>query len=225
MEVKGFFSASMLYCDQYYWVDSYKRTYAPEFNPLLGLDDYEKTAKKEMIKPPVYIRKPGRPRGKRIRAHDEPPPIGKKTRKCKRCGLSGHYEKTYAGGAVGSNPKVPKDRTCVDGDTYTTYESAPSKRNKKAAKVFHGSFAGQSTSVRVGSKTKSNSQSIVGESSKQAAARSEKGVKGKAITKAGYTQTNCLNQNFKKVGSVTNNVTFTVSDPKGKKKTKKYMKI
>ncbi|XP_026378373.1 uncharacterized protein LOC113272791 [Papaver somniferum] len=51
----------LMYCVQYYWVDSYKRTYTPEFNPLLGPEDYEKTAKKEMMKPPVNIRKTGRP--------------------------------------------------------------------------------------------------------------------------------------------------------------------
>ncbi|XP_026432481.1 uncharacterized protein LOC113329874 [Papaver somniferum] len=172
------------HCDKYYWVDIYKRTYASEFNPFLGPEDYEKTALKEMMKPPVNIRK-----------------------------------------AVGSNPKVPKARTCVDGDTFTSYESGPSKRNKKGAKVVHGSSAGQSTSVRGATKTKSNIQSCVGESYKQAVARSEKGVKGKATRKFGSSQTSCMNQNFKNIGSVSNNVTFTVSDPKSKKKTKKYMKI
>lgn len=60
------------YRDKYYWVDSYKKTYAPEFNSLLGPDDYEKTTNKEMIKPPANTRKAGRPRGKRIKAYDEP---------------------------------------------------------------------------------------------------------------------------------------------------------
>lgn len=54
------------YCDKYYWVDSYKRTYAPEFNPLLGPEDYEKTTLKEMMKPPVNIRKAGRPREREL---------------------------------------------------------------------------------------------------------------------------------------------------------------
>ncbi|XP_026419175.1 uncharacterized protein LOC113315075 [Papaver somniferum] len=157
------------YCDQCYWVDSYKRTYVPEFNPLLGPDDYEKTAKKEMIQPPVNIRKTGRLRGKKIRAYDEPESSGKKTRKYKRCKEPSHYEKTCAGGAVGSNPKV---RTCVDGDTYTAFKSGQSNRNKKAAKIVHGSSAGESTSVRGGKKT--NFQSCVGESSRQDAARSAK---------------------------------------------------
>lgn len=73
-------------------------------------------------------------------------PVERRPR-CKRRKQTGHYEKTCAGGVVGSNPKVPKDITFVDGDTYTTYESGPSKRNEKDAKLVHGSFAGQSIRV------------------------------------------------------------------------------
>lgn len=126
-------------------------------------------------------------------------PVERRPR-CKRRKQTGHYEKTCAGGVVGSNPKVPKDITFVDGDTYTTYESGPSKRNEKDAKLVHGSFAGQSISVKGGKNTKSNSQRCVGESSEQGAARfAKKGAKGKAQANVESSQKSCFNQNFKQL--------------------------
>ncbi|XP_026419534.1 uncharacterized protein LOC113315473 [Papaver somniferum] len=196
------------YCDPVYSVEYYKKTYAPEFEPLSAEIDWNILV--EFINPPVIIRKTGRPRKKRIPSYDEAGSV-KKMRKCKKCGVYGHYAITCAGGEVGKNPKGEKPRTCVDGSTSSTHVPEPPKRKYNRKKPVVSASAGASTTAKDGMKNQNNS-----ESSKQGAA---KGRKRKASSQPAFNQTN------QHVGSVNNKVTFTVADPKGKKKPKKYMKV
>ncbi|XP_026432460.1 uncharacterized protein LOC113329851 [Papaver somniferum] len=83
------------YCDPVYSVDYYRTTYALEFEPFSAEIDWNILV--ELINPPVIIRKTGRPWKKRIPYYDEAHHV-KKMRKCKKCGVSGHYQKTCAGG-------------------------------------------------------------------------------------------------------------------------------
>ncbi|XP_026446760.1 uncharacterized protein LOC113347333 [Papaver somniferum] len=197
-----------VYCDPVYSVEYYKKTYAPEFEPLSAEIDWNILV--EFINPPVIIRKTGSPRKKRIPSYDEAGSV-KKMRKCKKCGVYGHYAITCAGGEVGKNPKGEKPRTCVDGSTSSTYVPEPPKRKYNRKKPVVSASAGASTTAKDGMKNQNNS-----ESSKQGAA---KGRKRKASSQPAFNQTN------QHVGSVNNKVTFTVADPKGKKKPKKYMKV
>ncbi|XP_026399561.1 uncharacterized protein LOC113295435 [Papaver somniferum] len=179
------------YCDPVYSVKYYKKTYAPEIEPLSAEIDWIRALNilVEFINPPVIIRKTGRLRKKRIPSYDEAGSV-KKMRKCKKCGVYGHYAVTCGGGEVGKNPKGKKPRTCA------------------------------STTTKDGIKNNNSSKTCVGESSKQGDAKSGQGSKRKASSQPAF------NQNNKHVGSVNNKVTFTVADPKGKrKKPKKYMKI
>ncbi|XP_026399032.1 uncharacterized protein LOC113294873 [Papaver somniferum] len=121
------------YCSPYYTVDYYKMTYAPEVMPLEGLADWIEPEKPKIMKPPVNIRQPGRPRKEGMKSYDEPT-CEKKARSCSRCGNIGHYTTTCVGGPVGGNPKGFKPKTCVDGTKKTTVE-APPKRKYKAKAV------------------------------------------------------------------------------------------
>ncbi|XP_026440663.1 uncharacterized protein LOC113339638 [Papaver somniferum] len=174
------------YCDPVYSVEYYKKTYAPEFEPLSAEIDWNILA--EFINPHVIIRKTGRPRKKRIPSYDEAGSV-KKMRKCKKCGIYGHYAVTCGGGEY--------------------------NKKKPVASVS----AGASTTAKDGMKNNNSSKTCVAESSKQGAAKSGQRSKRKASSQPAFNQTN------KHVGSVNNKVTFTVADPKGKKKPKKYMKI
>ncbi|XP_026434324.1 uncharacterized protein LOC113331896 [Papaver somniferum] len=197
-------------------VEYYKKTYAPEFEPLSAEIDWNILV--EFINPPVIIRKTGRPRKKRIPSYDEDGSV-KKMRKCKKCGIYGQYAVTCGGGEVGKNPKGNKPRTCVDGSTSTPYVPKPSKIKYNRKKPVASASAGASTTAKDGMKNNNSSKTCVAESSKQGAAKSGQGSKRKASSQPAFNQTN------KHVGSVNNKVTFTVADPKGKKKPKKYMKI
>ncbi|XP_026415797.1 uncharacterized protein LOC113311162 [Papaver somniferum] len=202
-----------VYCDPVYSVEYYKKTYAPEFEPLSTEIDWNILV--EFINPPVIIRKTGRPRKKRIPSYDEAGSV-KKMRKCKKCGVYGHYAITCAGGEVGKNPKGEKPRTCVDGSTSSTYVPEPPKRKYNRKKQVVSASAGASSTAKDGMKNQNNSKACVGESSKQGVA---KGRKRKASSQPAFNQTN------QHIGYVNNKVTFTVADPKGKKKPKKYMKV
>ncbi|XP_026417243.1 uncharacterized protein LOC113312721 [Papaver somniferum] len=196
------------YYDPVYSVEYYKNTYAPEFEPLSAEIDWNILV--EFINPPVIIRKTGRPRKKRIPSYDEAGSV-KKMKKCKKCGVYGHYAITCAGGEVGKNPKGEKPRTCVDGSTSSTHVPEPPKRKYNRKKPVVSASTVASTTAKDGMKNQNNS-----ESSKQGAA---KGRKRKDSSQPAFNQTN------QHVGSVNNKVTFTVADPKGKKKPKKYMKV
>ncbi|XP_026428399.1 uncharacterized protein LOC113324294 [Papaver somniferum] len=89
------------YYDPVYSVEYYKKTYAPEFEPLSAEINWNILV--EFINPPVIIRKTGRPRKKRIPSYDEAGSV-KKMRKCKKCGVYGHYAVTCSDGEVGKNP-------------------------------------------------------------------------------------------------------------------------
>ncbi|XP_026417515.1 uncharacterized protein LOC113312998 [Papaver somniferum] len=197
-----------VYCNPVYSVEYYKKTYDLEFEPLSAEIDWNILV--EFINPPVIIRKTGSPRKKRIPSYDEAGSV-KKMRNCKKCGVYGHYAITCAGGEVGKNPKGEKPRTCVDGSTSSTHVPEPPKRKYNRKKPVVSDSAGASTTAKDGMKNQNNS-----ESSKQGAA---KGRKRKAYSQPAFNQTN------QHVGSVNNKVTFTVADPKGKKKPKKYMKV
>ncbi|XP_026451216.1 uncharacterized protein LOC113351450 [Papaver somniferum] len=200
------------YCDPVYSVEYYKKTYAPEFEPLSAEIDW-------FINPPVFIRKTGRPRKKRIPSYDEAGSV-KKMRKCKKCGVYGHYAVTCGGGEVRKNPKENKPITCVDGSTSSTYVPEPSKRKYNRKKPVVSASAGASTTAKDGMQNNNSSKTCVSESSKQGAAKSGQGSKRKASSQPAF------NQNNKLVGSVNTKVTFKVADPKGKKKKpKKYMQI
>ncbi|XP_026399786.1 uncharacterized protein LOC113295674 [Papaver somniferum] len=105
----------------------------------------------EFINPPVIIRKTGRPRKKRIPSYDEAGSV-KKMRKCKKCGVYGHYAITCAGGEVGKNQKGEKPRTCVDGSTSSTYVPEPPKRKYNRKKPVVSASAGASTTAKDGMK-------------------------------------------------------------------------
>ncbi|XP_026436564.1 uncharacterized protein LOC113334549 [Papaver somniferum] len=210
-------SSLQCYCDPVYSVEYYKKTYALEFEPLSA--EIDRNILVEFIDPPVIIRKTGRPRKKRIPFYDEAGSV-KKMRKCKKCGVYGHYAVTCGGGEVGKNPKENKPRTCVDGSTPSTYVPKPSKRKYNRKKPVVSASAGASITAKDGMKNNNSSKTCVSESSKQGAAKSVQGSKRKASSQPAF------NQNNKHVGSVNNKVTFTVANPKGKKKKpKKYMKI
>lgn len=81
------------------------------------------------------------------------------------------------------------------------------------------SSAGASSTAKGGMKINNSSKTCVGESSKQGAAKSGQGTKRYASSQPAFNQTN--NNGV----SVTNKVIFTVVDPKGKKKPKKYIKV
>ncbi|XP_026420145.1 uncharacterized protein LOC113316140 [Papaver somniferum] len=213
---KPIITLGQIYCDPVYSVEYYKNTYAPEFEPLS--DEIDWNILVEFINPHVIIIKTRRPRKKRIPSYDEAGSV-KKMRKCKKCGIYGHYAVTCGGAEVGKNPKGNKPRTCVDGSTSTPYVPEPSKRKYKRKKPVASASAGASTTAKDGMKNNNSSKTCVGESSKQGAAKSGQGSKRKASSQPAFNQTN------KHVGSVNNKVTFTVADPKGKKKPKNYMKI
>ncbi|XP_026436158.1 uncharacterized protein LOC113334022 [Papaver somniferum] len=133
------------YCDPVYSVEYYKKTYAPEFEPLSAEIDWNILV--EFINRPVIIRKTGRTRKKRIPSYDEAGSV-KKMRKCKKCGIYGHYAVTCGGGEVGKNTKGNKPRTCVDGSTSTPYVPEPSKRKYNRKKPVASASAGASTTVK-----------------------------------------------------------------------------
>ncbi|XP_026452014.1 uncharacterized protein LOC113352409 [Papaver somniferum] len=116
------------YCDPVYSVEYYKKTYAPEFEPLSAEIDWNILV--EFINPPVIIRKTGRPRKKRIPSYDEAGSV-KKMRKWKKCGVYGHYAITCAGGEVGKNPKGEKPRTCA---STTAKDGMKNQNNSESSK-------------------------------------------------------------------------------------------
>ncbi|KAI3920683.1 hypothetical protein MKW92_021044, partial [Papaver armeniacum] len=113
--------------------DAYKATYATQMQLLRGREDLEEP-QEPFFKPPIDMRKPGRPAKKRKLGHDEHV-SEKRQRTCKRCNQIGHNRRTCAGGEVGSNPKGRRPRTMVDGGTQeTTYpdpaECSSSRRRR-----------------------------------------------------------------------------------------------
>ncbi|XP_026429724.1 uncharacterized protein LOC113326164 [Papaver somniferum] len=209
------------YCSPYYTVDYYKKTYAPDFNLLEGVANWIEPEKPEMMKTPVDIRKPGRPRKKRILSYDEPRGQ-KKARRCSRCKNEGQYSSNCVGGPVGGNPKGFKPRTCVDGTKQTTVEAPPKRKYKaKAAANSGGASAANSQPCASRSKT----QTSVAQSSQPAATYS---AKSKGVMRKEGDES-CSQPSFSQhnthVGSVSNNITFTAPNPKGKKRAKKYMKL
>ncbi|KAI3907512.1 hypothetical protein MKW92_032210 [Papaver armeniacum] len=81
----------------------------------------------------IKIMKSGRPRVKRKRAWDEPK-APTKAYSCSRCKSTGHNKSTCQGGDVGKNPKAKRQRTQVDGATFTSFDrpgASTSKAKKK----------------------------------------------------------------------------------------------
>lgn len=90
------------------------------------------------MRPPIDIRKPGRPCKKRKRAYDEGH-TEKKVRSCSRCKTIGHNKRTCAGAPVGSNPKAKRQKTMVQGGCHSTsypdpHELSTSRRGRKATR-------------------------------------------------------------------------------------------
>ncbi|XP_026428962.1 uncharacterized protein LOC113324901 [Papaver somniferum] len=126
--LKSFRSDWTKYFSHYYSVAAYRDTYAQvAFHFLLkkiGLEEHEKVELESSIK----IRKLGRTRVKRRRAWDEPK-VPTKVYSCSRCKSTGHNKTTCQGGDVGNNPKAKRQRTQVDGATFTSFDRpAPQKK-------------------------------------------------------------------------------------------------
>ncbi|XP_026396329.1 uncharacterized protein LOC113290962 [Papaver somniferum] len=91
------------YCNSCHLVDAMRATYAPEMGLLLGREEWDEPEDSFKMRPPIDIRKPGRPCKKRKRAYDEGH-TENKVRSCTRCKTIGHNKRTCAGAPVRSNP-------------------------------------------------------------------------------------------------------------------------
>ncbi|KAI3934773.1 hypothetical protein MKW92_044562 [Papaver armeniacum] len=83
------------------------------------------------LEPAIKIRKSGRPRVKRRRAWDEPK-APTKAYSCSRCKSTGHNKSTCQGGDVGKNPKAKRQRTQVDGATFTFFDRPAAKKKQSS---------------------------------------------------------------------------------------------
>ncbi|XP_026396282.1 uncharacterized protein LOC113290912 [Papaver somniferum] len=128
--LKGYRPKWNKYCSHYYSVAAFRATYEPHLKPLVDVKEWVKVEME--LNPLKSGKKTGRPRVKRRRAYDEPPPQPRVC-KCRRCGIGGHNSKGCSGGAVGQNSKAPRQRTQVDGETLTSFDkpAATSSRSKK----------------------------------------------------------------------------------------------
>ncbi|KAI3968588.1 hypothetical protein MKW92_039137, partial [Papaver armeniacum] len=136
------------YCSHYYTVPAYRATYAPvPFPPQEDwpeLEEYEKVELESSIK----IGKSGRPRVKRRRAWDEPK-APTKAYSCSRCKSTGHNKSTCQGGDVGRNPKAKRQRTQVDGATFTFFDRpAPKKKQSSQPSGIRKTAAASSSKAK-----------------------------------------------------------------------------
>ncbi|XP_026459869.1 uncharacterized protein LOC113360587 [Papaver somniferum] len=122
------------YCSHYYTIAAYKRTYALVVFPFPAPEDWSELEEHENIEleSAIKIRKSGRPRVKRRRSWDEPK-APTKAYSCSRCKSTGHNKTTCQGGDVGKNPKSKRQRTQVDGATFTSFDR-PAASTSKAKK-------------------------------------------------------------------------------------------
>lgn len=81
--------------NDYFCMDTYKRTYAASISPIPGPKEWPKVIA-NLILPPKIKARPGRPRRARTRATDEPPPPVRRVAHkgciiwCGTCGAMGH---------------------------------------------------------------------------------------------------------------------------------------
>ncbi|KAI3896522.1 hypothetical protein MKW92_011091, partial [Papaver armeniacum] len=147
--------------------DAYKATYATQMQLLRGREDLEEP-QEPFVKPPIDMRKPGRPAKKRKLGHDEHV-SEKKQRTRKRCNQIGHNRRTCAGGEVGSNPKGRRPRTMVDGGTQETTYPDPaecsSSRSRRGRGRGRGSRRGRGSTSASASTSASTSQTAPSTSS------------------------------------------------------------
>jgi SWIM zinc finger len=79
------------YVHSYFSVDRFKTAYAIGIAPMPSKNEWIEVDLGYKILPPTLKRPAGRPRKNRIKSSDEPK---KRSNKCTRCGLYGHYRTT-----------------------------------------------------------------------------------------------------------------------------------
>ncbi|XP_026377637.1 uncharacterized protein LOC113271930 [Papaver somniferum] len=130
--------------DYYYTVDAYKSTYAIQMQLIRGREDLERLytvtvfiPQDPFVKPPIDMRKPGKPAKKRKLGHYDHV-SEKKQRTLKRCNQIAHNRRTCAGGEVGSNPKERRPRSMVDGGTQETTYPDPAECSSSRSRRWRG---------------------------------------------------------------------------------------
>ncbi|XP_026459510.1 uncharacterized protein LOC113360190 [Papaver somniferum] len=126
------------YCFHYYTVAAYRATYVQVVFPFPSQEDWPELEEHEKVEleSAIKIRKSGRPRVKRRRAWDEPK-APTKAYSCSGCKSTGHNKSTCEVGDVGKNPKAKRQRTQVDGVTFTFFDRPAPKKKQSSSTIWH----------------------------------------------------------------------------------------
>ncbi|XP_026396224.1 uncharacterized protein LOC113290849 [Papaver somniferum] len=138
------------YCSHYYSVAAYRATYAQVVFPFPPQENWPELEEHEKVEleSAIKIRKSGRPRVKRRRAWDEPK-VPTKVYSCTRCKSTCHKKITCQGGDVGKNPKAKRQRTQVDGATFTSFDRpAPQKKQSSQPSGIRKTAAASSSKAK-----------------------------------------------------------------------------
>ncbi|KAI3837072.1 hypothetical protein MKW98_005405, partial [Papaver atlanticum] len=211
------------YCDKCYLVDALRATYAPEMGLWLGREDWDEPEGIVNMRPPIDIKKPGRPCKKRKRAYDEGH-NEKKVRSYTRCKTIGHNRRTCSGAPVGSNPKEKRQRTMVQGVSHSISYPDPDElsTSRRGRKATRGRGAASTSSVDVAASSSQPTNSVDADRGSTGSRGSRGGIGsrgGRGRSGRGMQVHQTLSQSIAGVCSVSQTLTqtFTVPKPKGKR--------